>query len=240
MYQPMKSIMLYREYIILLSVISISLFGLLAYNAVSVFAFASPLPSPSPSPSSLSSLVSIPIQGPLSNSSNEIVNNATSGDLLSPQTTAEPQFPPKQISLVGTITSKDDPVQVTGLEQSYYIFPVENNSKIYSGILTFTSSKPVQLQSINILTLNNTLKLPIQFGTLYTFPLNKTIIITSDLFDVPKVTGSVTFSGNSLRFITNEPFLLTYSFSGQQSEAIVKNDIESGLETYRKLIGTIS
>lgn len=231
----MKSIMLYREYIILLSVISISLFGLLAYTAVSVFAFASSLPSPS-----LSSLVSIPIQGPLSNSSNEIVNNATSGDLLSPQTTSEPQFPPKQISIVGTITSKDDPVQVTGLEQSYYIFPVENNSKIYSGILTFTSSKPVQLQSINILTLNNTLKLPIQFGTLYTFPLNKTIIIPSDLFDVPKVTGSVTFSGNSLRFITNEPFLLTYSFSGQQSEAIVKNDIESGLETYRKLIGTIS
>ena len=223
---PMKNISLNYKNIILLSVFSISVFGYLACSPLSASAASS-------------SLVSIPLQEPLSNSSIEIVN-ATSEDLLSPETVLAPLLPSKQINLVGTITSKDDPVQVTGLEQSFYIFPVENSSKTYSGILTFTSSKPVQLQSINILTLNNTLKLPIQFGTLYTFPMNNTIIITSDLFDVPKVSGSVSFSGNSLRFITNEPFLLTYSFSGQQSQSIVKNDIESGLETYRKLMGTIS
>ena len=222
----MKNISLNYKNIILLSVVSISVFGYLACSPLSVSAVSS-------------SLVSIPLQEPLSNSSIEIVN-ATSEDLLSPETVLAPILSSKQINLVGTITSKDDPVQVTGLEQSFYIFPVENSSKTYSGILTFTSSKPVQLQSINILTLNNTLKLPIQFGTLYTFPMNNTIIITSDLFDVPKVSGSVSFSGNSLRFITNEPFLVTYSFSGQQSQSIVKNDIESGLETYRKLMGTIS
>jgi hypothetical protein len=148
--------------------------------------------------------------------------------------------PTRKVTVTGTLTSKDDPIQGTGLEQSYYIFSLGNNSNTYSGVITFTSSKPVQLQSINILTLNNTLKLPIQFGTLYTFPLNNTIIITSNLFDEPKVTGSVSFSGNSLRFIANEPFLLTYSFSGEQSQSLVKNDIESGLETYRKLIGTRS
>ena len=224
---PMKNISLYYKNIIFLSVVSIAISGFLVYSPPIVFA------------SSLS-LVSIPFQGPLSNSSREIAN-ATSEDSLSLDTVDEPIFSSsKQINLVGTITSREDPVQVTGLEQSYYIFPVENSSKTYSGILTFTSSKPVQLQSINILTLNNTLKLPIQFGTLYTFPMNDAIIITSDLFDVPKASGSVTFSGNSLRFITNEPFLLTYSFSGQQSQSAVKNDIESGLETYRKLIGTIS
>lgn len=224
---PMKNISLYYKNIILLSVVSIAISGFLLYSPSIVFA-------------SSSSLVSIPFQEPLSTSSKEIAN-ATSEDSLSLDTVDEPIFSSsKQINLVGTITSREDPVQVTGLEQSYYIFPVENSSKTYSGILTFTSSKPVQLQSINILTLNNTLKLPIQFGTLYTFPMNDAIIITSDLFDVPKASGSVTFSGNSLRFITNEPFLLTYSFSGQQSQSAVKNDIESGLETYRKLIGTIS
>ncbi|HSA74972.1 MAG TPA: hypothetical protein VLE21_02170 [Candidatus Nitrosocosmicus sp.] len=148
--------------------------------------------------------------------------------------------PTRKVTITGTVTSKDDPIQATGLEQSYYIFSLGNSSNTYSGVITFTSSKPVQLQSINILTLNNTLKLPVQFGTLYTFPLNNTIIITSNLFDEPKVAGTVSFSGNSLRFIANEPFLLTYSFSGEQSQSLVKNDIESGLEIYRKLIGTRS
>lgn len=152
----------------------------------------------------------------------------------------EPSYSSQKISFGGTITSQNDPIPGTGLEQSYYIFPVNNSSKVYSGVITFTSSKPVQLQSINILTLNNTLKLPVQFGTLYTFPLNNTIIIPIDLFDVPKVTGSALFSGNGLRFITNEPFLLTYSFSGEQFDSVEKNNIESGLETYRKLIGITS
>lgn len=153
-----------------------------------------------------------------------------------------PYSPSYKMAITGTVTSKDDPIQGTGLEQSYYIFSVNSNSseKTYSGLITFTSSKPVQLQAINILTLNNTIKLPIQFGTLYTYPLNNSIIITSNLFDEPRVTGTAAFSGNSLRFIANEPFLLTYSFSGEQSESVVKNDIESGLEAYRKLIGPIS
>lgn len=224
----MKNISPDCKSIIFLSIISISIFGLLIdSSSQSVFAL------------SFSSIVSLFIQEPLSISS-ENQTNSTGGDLLSQETESESEFPSKQIAIGGTITSKDDPVQGTGLEQSYYIFPVENNSKTYSGVVTFTSSKPVQLQSINILTLNNTLKLPIQFGTLYTFPLNDTIIITSDLFDVPKVTGTVSFSGNSLRFITNEPFLLTYSFSGQQYQSEVKNDIQSGLESYRKLIGPLS
>ncbi len=153
---------------------------------------------------------------------------------------ADASAPSQKISFGGTITSQDDPIPGTGLEQSYYIFPVDNSSKVYSGVITFTSSKPLQLQSINILTLNNTLKLPIQYGTLYTFPLNNTIIIPSDLFDEPIVTGSVSFSANGLRFIANEPFLLTYSFSGEQFNSVEKNNIASGLEAYRKLIGITS
>jgi len=226
MFQPMKSFPRDCKSIILILVISLSISGLSVYSSSSAFALLLPL-------------VSLSIQGPLSNSSMDQVNS-TDGDLLSIETASESSFPSKEITIGGTITSNDDPAQGTGLEQSYYIFPVENNNKTYSGVITFTSSKPVQLQSINILTLNNTLKLPIQFGTLYTFQLNNSIIITSDLFEVPKVTGTVSFSGNSIRFITNEPFLLTYSFSGQQSQSVVKNDIESGLDTYRKLIGPIS
>lgn len=144
------------------------------------------------------------------------------------------------VSFSGTVSSNPETFHSTGLEQSFFIFPVKNESTTYSGVLTFTSSKPVQIQSINILTINNSLKLPVQFGTLYTFPANNTAVIPSNLLDEPKNTGSVQFSGNGLRIITNEPFLVSYSFSGKEFHSIIKNDIESGLEVYRELTGTFS
>ncbi|MDQ3084252.1 MAG: hypothetical protein M3Q77_05485 [Thermoproteota archaeon] len=144
------------------------------------------------------------------------------------------------ISFSGTVSSNPETFHSTGLEQSFFIFPVKNESTTYSGVLTFTSSKPVQIQSINILTINNSLKLPVQFGTLYTFPVNNTAVIPSNLLDEPNNTGSVQFSGNGLRIITNEPFLVSYSFSGKEFHSVIKNDIESGLEVYRELTGTFS
>ena len=144
------------------------------------------------------------------------------------------------VSFIGTVSSNPETFHNTGLEQSFFIFPVKNESTTYSGVLTFASSKPVQIQSINILTINNSLKLPVQFGTLYTFPINNTLVIPSNLLDEPKSTASVQFSGNGLRIITNEPFLVSYSFSGKESYSIIKNDIKSALEAYRQLTGTYS
>ncbi|WP_144734150.1 hypothetical protein [Candidatus Nitrosocosmicus arcticus] len=141
----------------------------------------------------------------------------------------------RAVSFGGTVSSNPETFHSTGLEQSFFIFPVKNESTTYSGVLTFTSSKPVQIQSINILTINNSLKLPVQFGTLYTFPVNDTAVIPSNLLDEPKNTGSVQFSGNGLRIITNEPFLVSYSFSGKEFHSVIKNDIESSLEVYREL-----
>ena len=244
--RPLKGVRpTFKSSLILVTIISISAFVLLFYFplsisisiSVSVYAFAPESVSASVSDSTL---YKAPVH--VLNDS-KVPDNSKASNLNSFEPIiTEPSSHTDKVTTTGTVTSKDDPIQGTGLEQSYYIFSVDNNSskKTYSGVITFTSSKPVQLQSINILTLNNTLKLPIQFGTLYTFPLNNTIIITSNLFDEPKATGTVSFSGNSLRFIATEHFLLTYSFSGEQLQSVVKNDIESGLETYRELIGTRS
>lgn len=144
------------------------------------------------------------------------------------------------VSFSGTVSSNRDVFHNSGLEQSFFIFPIKNESTTYSGVLTFTSSKPVQIQSLNILTINNSLKLPVQFGTLYTFPINDTAVIPTNLIDEPKNTGSVQFSGNGLRIITNEPFLVSYSFSGKAFYSIINNNIESALEVYRDLTGTYS
>ena len=144
------------------------------------------------------------------------------------------------VSFSGTASSNPETFHNTGLEQSFFIFPIKNESTTYSGLLTFASSKPVQIQSVNILTINNSLKLPVQFGTLYTFPVNDTVVIPSNLLDEPKNTGSVQFSGNGLRIITNEPFLVSYSFSGKEFYSTIKNDIESAREVFRELTGTYS
>lgn len=144
------------------------------------------------------------------------------------------------VSFSGTVSSNPDVFHNSDLEQSFFIFPIKNESTTYSGVLTFTSSKPVQIQSLNMLTINNSLKLPVQFGTLYTFPVNDTAVITTNLLDEPKNTGSAQFSGNGLRIITNEPFLVSYSFSGKEFYSIIKNDIESALDVYRELTGTYS
>ena len=146
----------------------------------------------------------------------------------------------QDVSISGTASSTHDGFHNSGLEQSFFIIPVKNESTTYAGVLTFTSSKPVQIQSLNILTINNSLKLPIQFGTLYTFPVNDTAVIPTNLLDEPKNTGSVQFSGNGLRIITNEPFLVSYSFSGKVFHSIMNNNIESALEVYRELTGTYS
>ena len=146
----------------------------------------------------------------------------------------------QDVSFSGTVSSNPDVFHNSGLEQSFFIFPVKNESTTYSGVLTFTSSKPVQMQSLNILTINNSLKLPVQFGTLYTFPLNNTAVIPTNLLDEPKNAGSVQFSGNGLRIITNEPFLVNYSFSGKVFHSLMNNNIESALEVYRDLTGTYS
>ena len=146
----------------------------------------------------------------------------------------------QDVSFSGTVSSNPNVFHNSGLEQSFFIFPIKNESTTYSGVLTFTSSKPVQIQSLNILTINNSLKLPVQFGTLYTFPINDTAVIPTNLLDEPKNTGSVQFSGNGLRIITNEPFLVSYSLSGKVFHSIINNNIESAIEVYRDLTGTYS
>ncbi len=105
---------------------------------------------------------------------------------------------------------------------------------------TFTSTKPIQIQPFNILSVNDSLKLPIQYGTLYTVSINDSFLISSNLFNQPQITGTVQFSGNVLRVFANEPFIMTYSFSGKLTNSFVVNNLSSALNVYKEIIGTKS
>ncbi|MBA3749798.1 MAG: hypothetical protein H0X03_02695 [Nitrosopumilus sp.] len=143
----------------------------------------------------------------------------------------------KELSIRGTISSNRDVFQNTGLEQSFFILPLKDDNATYSGTFTFTSTKPVQIQSFHILGVNHSLKLPIQYGTLYTVPINGTFLIPSDLLKQPQTTGTELFSGNALRVVANEPFIITYSFSGETFLSVVNNNLSSALDVYEEIIG---
>ncbi|MBA3976732.1 MAG: hypothetical protein H0X50_00870 [Nitrosopumilus sp.] len=163
----------------------------------------------------------------LSNLSHSLVDNST---------ISENSF--KEISIRGTISSNRDAFQDTGLGQSYFILPLRDDNATYSGTFTFTSTKPIQIQSFNILSVNNSLKLPIQYGTLYTVPINGSFLVSSDLLNQPQNTGTVQFSGNVLRAFANEPFIITYSFSGKIISSVVANNLSSALNVYKEITGT--
>ncbi len=163
----------------------------------------------------------------LSNFSHSLVDNST---------ISENSF--KEISIRGTISSNRDAFQDTGLGQSYFILPLRNDNATYSGTFTFTSTKPIQIQPFNILSVNNSLKLPIQYGTLYTVPINGSFLVSSDLLKQPQNTGTVQFSGNVLRAFANEPFIITYSFSGKIINSVVANNLSSALNVYKEITGT--
>ncbi len=146
----------------------------------------------------------------------------------------------KEVSIRGTISSNRDVFQNTGLGQSYFILPLRDDNATYSGTFTFTSTKPIQIQPFNILSVNNSLKLPIQYGTLYTVPINGSFLVHSNLLNQPQNTGTVQLSGNAIRAFANEPFIITYSFSGKIINSSVVNNISSALNVYKEIIGTKS
>jgi hypothetical protein len=143
----------------------------------------------------------------------------------------------KEISIRGTISSNRDAFQDSGLGQSYFILPLRNDNATYSGTFTFTSTKPIQIQSFNILSVNNSLKLPIQYGTMYIVPVNGSFLVPSNLLNEPQNTGTVQFSGNAMRTFANEPFMIAYSFSGDVIKSHVANNVSSALNVYNEIIG---
>lgn len=158
----------------------------------------------------------------------------------SPSSTYPAINPFHEFSVSGTASSIHDPLSNTGLEQSYFILPIKDENTTYSGIFTFTSSKPVKVESMNVMTVDNKLKLPIQFGTLYTLWINGKFVILSSLSDKPVDTGTFPLSGHALRVIANEPFLITYSFSGKRFQSTIDNNLTSALQVYKEITGTKS
>jgi hypothetical protein len=139
----------------------------------------------------------------------------------------------------GTITSIQDPLPGHEEHQAAILLPLRQDGSIYSGVLTYTASAPVEVIVANVQTLNETEQSMLNvtedgFGTLLTSPLdNQTsiaiTIITPPYGDTPVPSASIPFAGNALWLHTLDgtPFVANYAVSAQVLPAETQNSISN-------------
>ena len=125
--------------------------------------------------------------------------------------------------LQGVLTSAPDPLPGHNMHQLAMILPPRDDGKIYTGMLTFTASKKVE-----VVVLHAFPKATIdgidanKFGGLLSAPFtNKTTVaislITPNYGSTPATSYSIPFSGNAiaLHTLSGEQFATAYSVSYQ-------------------------
>src|ERR671910_2453546 len=147
--------------------------------------------------------------------------NATStGATSAPAPTAATQEPPLNQNFVrqGTVASGQDPLPGHESHELAFVLPPRSDGGVYSGVLTYTASKPVEVVVLHNYDPQNTTAIPEEYGTELTSPLpggGGNIAIT--LFQPPYEAGinsaSVPFTGNGLALHTleDDPFTATYT-----------------------------
>ncbi|MDP9016597.1 MAG: hypothetical protein M3M87_07590 [Thermoproteota archaeon] len=147
----------------------------------------------------------------------------------------------------GTITSIPHPLPGHEGHQVADILPLGEEGSVYSGVITYTASVPVEVVTYTIQTLNETERAVLNatddeaavFGTLFTtqLPDNQTSItatvITPPYGETPFPSASIPFTGNalSLHTIDGTPFVASYAVSAQVLPAETQNNISNATLT---------
>jgi hypothetical protein len=148
----------------------------------------------------------------------------------------------ERITRQGTVTSQQDPLPGHEGHQYATILPLRQDGSIYSGVLTYTASVPVEVVVLNVQTLNETEQSLLNvtedeedvFGTLVTSQLdNQTSlainIITPPYGDTPIPSASIPFAGNAvwLHTLDGTPFVASYAVTAQVMPAETQNTISN-------------
>ncbi|HJU95962.1 MAG TPA: hypothetical protein VJ643_08020, partial [Nitrososphaera sp.] len=146
-----------------------------------------------------------------------------------------------RIVRTGTVVSTQDPLPGHETHQAATILPLRQDGSVYSGVITYTASAPVEVVIPMVQTLNETEQSLLNvtddedgFGTLLTSPLdNQTSIaihiITPTYGDTPIPSASIPFTGNALwlHTIDGTPFVANYAVSAQVLPAESQNVISN-------------
>ena len=146
----------------------------------------------------------------------------------------------------GTATSQTDPLPGHEGHQYVEILPLMQDGSVYSGVLTYTATEPVEVVIPNVQNLNETEQATLNttddeeaaFGTLLTSQLdNQTSIaitlITPPYGETPVPSASIPFTGNALWLHTLDgtPFVASYAVSAQVVPAEMQNNISNATVT---------
>ena len=153
--------------------------------------------------------------------------NATSTSTASRP--AGPQEPRagQTVNWQGTVSSVPSPL-AGHKEDVAVILPLRKDGGLYTGVVTFTSSKGVNVQVWNLLSgVSPTAPIGKSFGKLEISPTaSGKFVATSDVGSAD-TSGSVPFAGNALALVGKSPFIATYSVTAQATSGKVTNNLTS-------------
>lgn len=144
----------------------------------------------------------------------------------------------------GIVTSSIDPLPGHEGQQMATVLPFRQDGSMYSGVLTYTATEPVEVAILDMGTFNETEQATLdvtpedsEFGTLLTQLDNQTSIaisyITPPYGDSPSPSASIPFAGNAVWLHTSDgtPFAASYTVSAEVLSSEIKNNISSMTET---------
>lgn len=187
------------------------------------------------------------IQNISAQSSNEGENNQTS-TTTSATTTEEKQEPAIGETFVwqGTVSSMPDPLKGHESHQVTVLLPPREDKAVYSGLLTFIASKPVEGVTLHYYDTEG-MDIPQEVLDEYGWVMNAPApwsegdsVATAMMAlpyeeNTPTFSNNVSFIGNALGLHTTdgEPFMATYTVKATVLEPEIKNNLDS----LKKVVG---
>jgi hypothetical protein len=129
----------------------------------------------------------------------------------------------------GTVASEQDPLPGHEAHELAFVLPPRNDGAVYSGVLTYTASKPVEVVVLHKYDPQNSTDVPEAYGTELTSPLpgdggDVAITLFRPSYEAGINSASVPFTGNALalHMLEDDPFTATYTvnaFATQPEDA---------------------
>jgi hypothetical protein len=135
----------------------------------------------------------------------------------------------KQVNWQGTVSSLPDLTSARGRGAVAVILPPRKDGGLYTGVITYTASKPVSVEVWNQLNgVSPTTVIPREFGAISLSPATTGKSYALALVGPAGPSGSVPFTGNGVALHSaSAPFIATFSLTATTSTPMVKNNLTS-------------
>ncbi|MFL6394472.1 MAG: hypothetical protein ACJ708_07425, partial [Nitrososphaeraceae archaeon] len=159
--------------------------------------------------------------------------SSTPSTPTTPRSAATPQPRVGQtVNWQGTVSSIPSPLAGHTRDNVAIVLPLRNDGGLYTGVITFTASKGVQVQVWNVLSgVSPTTTIGRDFGELAISPSpnGKGFVATTEVGGGGRgdTSGSVPFTGNAVALVGRSPFIATYSLTAQATAGKVTNNLTS-------------